>query len=716
MPPARTRTELGPAERSEHLAAIVESSDDAILSKDPSGVITSWNPAAERMYGYTADEAIGSHISMLIPPDRRGEEQRILERIRRGERIEHYDTERVTKAGGKLKVSLTVSPIRLDSGAIVGAAVIARDVTGRHRTLELAEALQEVTAALTREITTERILDLVLGRVLGVLGAQAAAVGVVEGDDVVLAGSTGYTEAGLANWDRFPLATDVPMTKVIRSGEPLWSASADDLRDRFPALGDATILFNALAVLPLTVGEAPYGAISLSFDEARDFDPEERAFLAAVIQQTGYALGWARMYEQERLVSERQTFLAEAGELLAQSLDPDTALRRLAGLAVQHIADWCGVDLVDESGGLRHVAVAHIDAAKVRLADELRERYPVDETAETGVPNVIRTGRSELHSTVPDELLVEAAQDEEHLRLLRELGLWSAMIVPLKARDRVLGAITLVASDPGRRYGEADVALAEDLARTAALAIDNALLFRREHEAALTLQRSLLPTSLPQFHEGIEFAARYRPAAPGLEVGGDWYEVAVTDDGTVGVTIGDVAGRGIRAAAVMGRIRPALRAYVLDGHGPEEALRRLDRLMKEQDRPEMTTVFHLHFDPVTSVARYVRAGHPPALMRRPDGEVVELGGSGTPPVGILEGIEFVEHEVEVTPGSLLLLYTDGLIERRHVDLLTSLGDLKAVFRQAPQSVGGCLDWLEDNLSGEDVPDDVAMLAMSTPDG
>ena len=153
--------------------------------------------------------------------------------------------------------------------------------------------------------------------------------------------------------------------------------------------------------------------------------------------------------------------------------------------------------MVDEHGDLHSVVVAHADEEKVELARQLRERYPVDPRSETGVPNVIRTGITEVYPEVTDEMLVAAAQDEEHLRYLRELGLRSAMIVPLRARGRVLGAITFVASSPDRRYDDADVELAEDLARRAALAVDNAMLFHREHEAAVILQRSLLPDSVP---------------------------------------------------------------------------------------------------------------------------------------------------------------------------------------------------------------------------
>jgi len=711
MPEADGRR-AAPDESHDHFAAIVEFSDDAILSKDRRGVILSWNPAAERMYGYTAEEAVGQPISILIPDHRVGEEQMILDRVLRGDRVDHYETDRVTKDGRLITVSLTVSPIRDEGGSVNAASVIARDITRRHRSLMLAARLHDVTSELSREVVSQRVIDVVLRHVTGALRAEAGAVGLVDHDEIELAGSTGYSQAGLAGWERFPIGTDVPMAHTVRTGEPLWATSEDALKERFPALRDASVQLASLAVLPLTSAVSTFGVLAISFEEPRELDPEERAFLVAATQQAAYALERADLFEAERLVAERQTFLAEAGELLAESLDPEAALRRLANLAVRHVADWCGVELVEEDGSLRTVAVAHVDESRARIARELRERYPVDPEAETGVPNVIRTGTTELYPEVTDEMLVDAAKDEEHLRLLREIGLGSAMLVPLTARGRVFGAISFVASDPDRPYDEDDVAFAEDLARRAALAVDNAMLFMREHEAAVTLQRSLLPESLPQSRDGIEFDARYRPAALGLEVGGDWYEVVVADEGPVVLTIGDVAGRGIRAASIMGRLRPALRAYVLDGHGPSEAVRRLDRLMKEQGRAEMTTLFHLQYDPATRRAAYVRAGHPPALLRLADGTVVELAGRGTPPLGILDDVDFPEHAVDIPAGSLLLLYTDGLIERREVDLAEGLARLKETFAAAPDGASECLAWLERQLEPDAIPDDVAMLAMS----
>jgi PAS domain S-box-containing protein len=702
-----------PTLTAEQLAALVEYSDDAIITKDRELRITSWNRAAERIYGWSAEEAIGRPISIIIPPHRSGEERQILDRILAGERVEHYETDRLTKDGQIKILSLTVSPIYGPDGDVVRASVIARDVTAGHRSRELTERLHLLTQTLSKEVAPDRALDVLLEQAVPALGAAAGSVGLLnpETEEIELAGAIGHSEEGLGGWERFPLSADVPMSEAVRLNEAVWMQSTSEVKGRFAGLGDSRLRFESLAVIPLAVEGRPFGAVSLSFGERREFDLEERTFLTAAVQQAAYLLERARLFEAERLVAERLAFLAEASDLLSRSLELDDALQAVAGLAVDRLADWCGIELLEDSGDLRSVAVAHRDPEKVALAEEMRTRYPVDPASERGVPNVIRTGEAELYREISDELLVESSQDEEHLRLARELGLVSAMIVPLRARGRALGALTLVSSESGQLFDEDDLALAEDLARRAALAIDNALLFRREHEAAVVLQRALLPESLPEV-PGLEFAAHYEPAAPGLEVGGDWYEVVPCDDGTFGIVIGDVAGRGIRAASTMGRLRPALRGFIADGHPPAEVMRRLDALIKAADRPELTTVFHLRYDPATGIGEYVRAGHPPAMLRLPDERVELLGGTGTPPVGILPDIDFAVHRVEIPPGSLVLLYTDGLIERRGDDLFDSLERLRITVGGCSATAATCLEMLADEYETDRVPDDVAMLAMA----
>ena len=695
-----------------HFEAIVISSDDAILSKDRHAHITSWNPAAEALYGYTADEAVGKPVSILVPASRAGEEQRILDRILTGEKVDHYEAERVTKDGRTVYVSLTVSPILDHDGNIVGASVIARDITARRRALERADHLRDVTTQLSGEIRPERVIEVVLDNAVPALGANAGAIGLVDkgGRQVDLVGSTGYSEGGVSQFRTMPLDADLPLTEVIRTGEPLWLADSDELWARFPDLPGTGSEFSSLAIVPLAVSNEPFGALSASFTEPHEFDAEERAFMVATAAQAAHAFERGRLFESERRRLQQLAFIAEASELLVESLDVEPTLQRLASLAVPRIGDWCSIDLATENGGTRNVAVAHADPTRLELAIELQNRYPPDQNAATGAPNVIRTGSPEIYPAIPEELLAEAAVDEEHLRLIRELGMVSAMVVPLAARDRVLGALTLVSAESDHRYTDEDLRLAQELARHAALAIDNANLYRREHDAAITLQRALLPHRIPSPRTA-EVAVRYLPAAPGLEVGGDWYDLVETGAGRLAIVVGDVAGRGVQAAAVMGNLRTALRAYILDGHEPAGAVERLDALMIDLDEPSMATLVYLTLDPITRQVEYVRAGHPPPLLRDPRGQVHDLNDLGSPPVGVAAGSAFASKSLELEPGSLLFLYTDGLIERRGEGIVSGLARLRDIVASAPESAEECAETVVKALGADDLGDDAALVVL-----
>jgi PAS domain S-box-containing protein len=218
-----------------------------------------------------------------------------------------------------------------------------------------------------------------------------------------------------------------------------------------------------------------------------------RAFFDELGRATRFVGTVLDITERHR-VEEAQRFLAEAGEVLSSSLDYRATLSNVARLAVPTLADWCGVDVLEEDGSVERLAVAHQDPQKVELAHELQERYPPDPDAPYGVHQVLRTGEAQMMSEIPPELIERAARDEKHREMLRQLGLNSYMTIPLIARHRTLGAITLVYAESGRRYGEQDLGLAKDLARRAALAVDNSKLYgqaqrditeRKRYEEAL---------------------------------------------------------------------------------------------------------------------------------------------------------------------------------------------------------------------------------------
>ena len=314
------------------LAAIVDSSDDAIISKDLDGVVTSWNRAAERMFGWTSAEMVGQSIRKIIPKERLHEEDNVLASIRRGVQVDHFETERVRKDGGPVHISLTVSPIRDATGRVVGASKIARDISETRR------ARQQL----------------------------------------------------------------------------------------------------------------------------------ERA-------------------------SKRDAFLAEATAALASSLDFHKTLKIVASIAVPDIADWCAIDLLNEDGTCTRVALAHVNAEKVKLAEMVRDRYE-DPAAPTSPQSVIRTRKPVLLTSVTDDILAQSAKgDAERLDLTRGLGIVSIMIVPMVSHDRVLGALTLATGESGKHYTEEDLPLAEEIAARTALSIENAQAYQ-QLETANRLKEEFLAT------------------------------------------------------------------------------------------------------------------------------------------------------------------------------------------------------------------------------
>jgi PAS domain S-box-containing protein len=366
---------------------------------------------------------------------------------------------------------------------------------------------------------------------------------------------------------------------------------------------------------------------------------------------------------QERRALESQAFLADASELFAQTLEWEETLRRVAELAVPRLADWCVVSMKQEDGSVAQLLTHHADPSKLRLAEELQERFPPDPHAAQGVPEVIRTGRAELYPEISDELLAQAGQSDEHMVILRGLGLRSAMIVPLKVRGRAIGAITFVSAESGRHYEQADLALAEELARRAAMAVENARLFRERDEIARKLQESLLPPELPFIPE-IELASHYHPAGAGFEVGGDFYDVFSMGGGGWGLVIGDVCGKGPDAAGLTGLVRYTIRAAAMQERKPSRILERLNEAVIQQRSDNMfCTVCFVRAKPSASGVRLTVCcgGHPLPFVVRAEGTVEPVGAPGTL-LGIFPDPELRDRAFDLNRGDAMVLYTDGVIE------------------------------------------------------
>jgi serine phosphatase RsbU (regulator of sigma subunit) len=325
-----------------------------------------------------------------------------------------------------------------------------------------------------------------------------------------------------------------------------------------------------------------------------------------------------------------------------------------------------GVDVGEPGTATHQVAVAHVDPAKIELAHELRRRYPPDPSADEGAQRAMRTGVAELYHDIPDELLVEAARDEEHLELIRQVGLCSAMVVPMKAFGRTLGVITFASAESGRRFTESDLELAEELGRRAAVAVENSRLYSERSYIARTLQESLLPPHLPDL-PGVELAARYQAAGEAYEVGGDFYDIFQTGAESWAAVIGDVRGKGPGAATVTALARYTVRAAAMREHMPSRILEQLNEAMVRQGAEDrFCTVAIAALEPVPGGVRTTVScgGHPMPLVLRADGRVHPVGSPGTL-LGLVQDPDLVDDVVELAPGDTLVMYTDGVSEARN---------------------------------------------------
>jgi PAS domain S-box-containing protein len=356
-----------------------------------------------------------------------------------------------------------------------------------------------------------------------------------------------------------------------------------------------------------------------------------------------------------------QRMLARAGELLSSSLDYERTLQQVAELAVPELADWCAVSMPDGHGFLRSVAVAHADAEKVALARSIGDRYPTPIDAPSGSAQVLRDGKAQVSNDVTDEMLVAAAQDDEHLELLRGVGLRGGIVVPMASGGEIVGALTLISAESGRRFNDADVALAEELARRAGTAVENARLYTERSNIARTLQTSLLPGRLPRM-PGWAAATLYRPAGDENWVGGDFYDAIEVQGGWLAI-VGDVAGRGAPAAALTGLARHTLRTAATLLDDPLDAVGTLNAELLAREEMSLCSVAAVLLrdgDAGTATAQVICAGHPLPLLVR-GGEVRPIGEFSAM-LGAYAIDEWKRASVDLEPGDVLVLFTDGVFD------------------------------------------------------
>jgi PAS domain S-box-containing protein len=433
----------------------------------------------------------------------------------------------------------------------------------------------------------------------------------------------------------------------------------------------------------------------------------------------------ARTLELERAaLADRLELLAASGELLSGGLDEEATVEGVLSLVVPAVAEWACLHLVDESGAIRLAASRHANAGQQQLVERVLAGFEITTEQPFGAGRVIATGRAEDLRRMTEEALSTVAADADTVGHFHALPASNGIVVPLAARGATFGALSLsLRADREPRHtgvvGEAEVLVARrelvsDIAARAALALDSARLYARQHEVAVTLQRSLLPQSLPSL-PGWDLAARYLPGAAGTEVGGDFYEAVIRLDGRLVFAIGDVMGRGVRAAAVMGQVRAALRGYALEGHSPATVLRRLNVMVTAMEDSSIVTCLVGTIDLSNGEVELASAGHLPPVRASAVGacRVLDLDTVG-PPLGVL-GAQYGPTRTRVPVGGALVLFTDGLVEAReqpvHDGIATLCSILGDVLSAVPSAEEVCAAAVEKMGRGEATVDDDAILAI-----
>ncbi|MCU1376663.1 MAG: hypothetical protein JWO68_3949, partial [Actinomycetia bacterium] len=534
-------------------------------------------------------------------------------------------------------------PVPGPKGEIEGVGVVVRDVTDvlaadreRERLISRVTRLQQITAVLAAARTTEDVTRAVLEDVRLAVGADAASLCSLVDDEIEIIAASGYADDTLQARTRFPLAEGTPFAEAIREGRVIIASTLDEIAARWPRLSSWTAPGRqAIVAMPLLAGSVAHGTVGLSFDRAIDIENGDEGFLTAVATQCAEAFLRARLFESEQAAhaasetaGARLTFLAEASNALAQSLDWAATLHQVAQLAVPHLADLAAVFVV-EGDTVAALDIVDLDPVRQAAVRRIAERWPARLDQDVGIGAVARTGEPILVNDLRPEQLRTANRSQEHAAAIVDAGYQSILVVPMRANEQIVGIVVLATTAP-RRLTDDDLALASELATRAGQAIVNAELFRDRSRVAATLQASLLPPATPTV-PGLEVATRFFAIGEGIDVGGDFYDVfrmgtrADPEDRWV-VVIGDVRGKGTEAASISGAARHAIRTAALHQTSPAAMLHLLNELLlamaaEDDDEPRFCTAVVAVVEPNPDGARIVLSvgGHPPPMVLRADG-------------------------------------------------------------------------------------------------
>jgi GAF domain-containing protein/anti-sigma regulatory factor (Ser/Thr protein kinase) len=557
--------------------------------------------------------------------------------------------------------------------------------------------LEAVTEAALAHLALDDLLEVLLIRVRELIGTDTAVVMTIDEERGEL---VGRATVGVEGRIETVTLGEGFSGRIAAEGRPL---AVDDIQssefatDSIRGAGLASMLG-----VPLVVGGRVTGVLGMGTLVRRVFTAGDTDLLQRAGDRIALAMENARLYEAERTAR-------AAAEQAAERI---RRIESISEVALHHIALEDEVlerllSRVRDALGTDTAALLVIDDERQTLV--ARAAKGLEEEVERGIEVPVGRGFAGRVAEQRAPLVVEDASEIEVVSPLLRQRMRSLAGVPLAIDDRLLGVLH-VGTRERRSFSAEDMTLLALAGERLAVALDHSRLFAREHFVAETLQRSLLPESLPEL-PGATVASRYLPGE-GEAVGGDWYDVVPLRDGRFALAMGDVVSRGVRAASVMGQLRNALRAYAIEGHDPPQLLERLDAMARAIDGQELATVVYAVVAPETGTMEYATAGHPPPMVLEGGGEVVLLEEGRGPPLGALPDAIYSCARAELGPGATLLLYTDGLVERRDMWIDEGLERLSAVAAAADEMAPDELvEHLVTTLIEGAAADDVAVLAL-----
>ncbi|MDP9346824.1 MAG: GAF domain-containing protein, partial [Actinomycetota bacterium] len=548
-----------------------------------------WSREANDVMGLPRDAQpqFAESIAYIDPRDREETAAALMTAIAEEDR---WDREyRIVSPGPTVWIHAIGRIDRDADGRAVRMSGIILDVTERRRTEDRLRRLQRATVDLAASVLGDEVIVVGMAAARDLVDADAVGYGLVDDADELRVGGLDPATMSAVRVRAVEPTRSLPGAASMLDRRPLRCPTRAARRAAFPAAEglDTGVAYEAGAWAPILTEDEALGFLSVHRRAPVNLTPDELALLEAVAHLCSQALVRARLFEREAAArgaaeraAARLSLLADVTEALEQEQEFTARLQRLLEALVPRIADFATVEALRADGRLELLALHHVEPDKLDALRRLREQHAFDADRPVGMGHVIRTGRSVLLSDVPDEL-ADGVEDTGRRRL-RQVATRSFLAVPLATREGTIGALMLCTSVSGRVYGERDRQVAEELAGRIALVLENARLFDEHRRIARTLQLGLLGGA-GTAHRDITLALRYQSAAGSAEIGGDWYDAFDRDDGTLVVAVGDVVGRGLKAATTMAKLRNALRAFALVRDGPGAILHELDRFAQTVD-------------------------------------------------------------------------------------------------------------------------------------